>query len=134
MVWSKMKVRVAPVLYRSVSEKGSVGRVRYAHVLEKLINLFIIPIFDLLIIQKSLLITDMRHELEALTIECVLVFFPSHVVDPRIMGIDRPLICLGTTDISRLGWRAIVIRLEEVQHGVDVVFLNLGAFGDDQGC
>lgn len=95
------------------------------HILEKLLCLWVILCFDLVIIQKVLLNRSMAMELKPALVECVLVLFSRNVVDGYLMRRNRPVgIRLGLSNVRGRRRRAIFVVLEKVENGIYVVLGN----------
>jgi hypothetical protein len=88
MVWSKIKTRDAPVLF-----KGNViGRLMpsmrnwASPVFQQLLNFRVVFRLDLLVVKEILLFAFMLHKLETMTVESVFILISRNVTDNNVLS------------------------------------------------
>lgn len=94
MVWSKMKMREAPVLGGVSVLVREVGREENSRVLEQLLGLGVVLGLDLGVVDKVLFLAGVVVELEAVAVERVVGLVARDVGDGDLEGEGGSEVCL----------------------------------------
>lgn len=119
-----MKTRLAPVLLgyqHNVTETGHMGAVRDSHALEKTFCLRVIRRLDLRVVEKAFLGSYVAVNLETVLVQCISAFVASDVVNHDVVSLKRSVVSLRLVDIGRMWRRAILVLLEVLQIGQNVL-------------
>ncbi len=103
MVWSKMKMRDAPVLYTGQSKLlvllGWMGNRGTVRVFQQLFCLGIVDGFNLVVVEEVFLYTLVAVDLKAVLVKGVLVLLVADVIDDDVKRFAGPLVRLWLSDV-----------------------------------
>jgi len=127
IVWSKIKIRTAPVLrdvtVRLMLHHNSRNR-RNSRILQELFSLWIVFGLDLLVVHEILLPAFVIVNLEAMAVKSIFALVATDIVDHNILLDIWSGVGLWFSDIS-WSWRAAVRRLRViVQYSCNIVLLR----------
>lgn len=125
MVWSKMKIREAPVLPSSQSASSEAQDQRDERVFEQLLGLWVVVCLDLRIVEEILLRAPVTVDLESILVKCIVLLFASDIMHRHIKRLNRPFISLGLSGIGWVRSTPITWVFVVVQVRVDMVLLLL---------